>query len=732
MDIDNISKNSGISKSLIEQNKFLSNKEKEKILSIFSSVDEIEDDGIQGEITLAEGIGNFLKETKQYLGEKYDKFLDNTGLSYFKNDKNRDGVVSEGDFSEDVIDKLYDNDLFIIFHGQKWTPEIEKIISSVLKNSPLKEKFIKVRIPNELSTNKNIIYDVKNKTLKIAEDTDKSYGIFTKYQYDKNGLLKSKQTVNTIEDDYHAYSIDDKKYALSDWSISWLAEQEGFPSLSEKELPEEKKQLYKDIFDGKYGNVWRKSEYKYDKKGELTEQKDYIRDEISTSTWQNDIEEEIVRKTNGEFVSHEKRFLRIEENDSTTKVIENYDDQGSFMYKTTEIETRYNPPKVIKDKNGKDIKIDSDTRIIKEYADGRVEEEYSYDENYSEESTERKECEDMSFVRKDGIRCDINTRDASSLITITKPDGNSFSINITESSKDGDYLQKQLPQIKNLFDSLPEKVLEDLSNEISNIRLERYSNFSYDDAYYMYNTNVMTICNTKQLITFIHEIGHAIDDNKGIHLSQSPEYVAKFSRLQELANKLNINDENHALDLPEEFFASVYANQELKGGKTDYNKINPNGLKYSPDHIEVLNYRVRNFKNSDNPEERECYEIYQSLKADTITSIENVRKQTKDERCNTAVMELVRNELKDIIKGLNKHYYEIAGILDVDGLGIDLSLLNVLDDDEVFNEFIDVCEQYSEQKGITNSHYKLSDEVKKLLAELVTKLPKIREKIKQN
>ena len=95
-------------------------------------------------------------------------------------------------------------------------------------------------------------------------------------------------------------------------------------------------------------------------------------------------------------------------------------------------------------------------------------------------------------------------------------------------------------------------------------------------------------------------------------------------------------------------------------------------------------------------------------------------------------MELVRNELKDIIKVLNKHYYEIAGILDVDGLGIDLSLLNALDDDEVFNEFIDVCEQYSKQKGITNSHYKLSDEVKKLLAELVIKLPEIREKIKQN
>ena len=96
MSFDNVSKTNGISKKLIEQNKFLSAQEKEKILSVFSSIDGQEDDAVQDNITTAESLGLFLRETKNNLGDKrYDKFLDSAGLSYLKNDKNSLGCLDD-------------------------------------------------------------------------------------------------------------------------------------------------------------------------------------------------------------------------------------------------------------------------------------------------------------------------------------------------------------------------------------------------------------------------------------------------------------------------------------------------------------------------------------------------------------------------------------------------------------------------------------------------------------
>ena len=735
MSIDNVSNKDGISKSLIEQNKFLSAQEKEKMLSVFSSIDGQEEDEVKDNITTAESLGLFLKETKNNLGDKrYDKFLDSAGLSYLKNDKNMDGVISEEDFSEEALDKLWGNDLFHIFQGQKWSPEIAKIFSSVLNNSPLKEKIITTRIDGQF-VNQNIMYDVKNKTLKIAEDVDTAYCSYKKYQYDKNGLLLSKQELNGIEE-YHVYYKDGKQYNLSDWDVNYLAEQEGFPPLSDKSFPKEMAPLFKDIFDGKYGNVWRKSEYKYDKKGKVIEDKEYIKDEIKTSTWQNGVENEITRKANGDFVSHTKTaFSWVEENNTKTYVVENYDEQGNFMYKTTTIEKSYDTPKVINDKNGKKIGIDSDTRVIKEGADGKVEETYTYEESSDPirrvvpEYTDHKEFKDLSFERKDGFKFDIkDTSETSSVITVTTPEGKSFSINCKGDFDRDFYHNKQLPELKNLLDKLPPKVLEDLSNEILDINLMKFGPMGLLDGFYAWNTNVMTILNPKQITTIIHEIGHALDNNKGILVSKSPEYVRKFNRLQELAQKLNINDENHALEMPEEFFASVYANQELKGGKTDYDNINPETLRFNPDHIEVLNYRVRNFKNSDKPDEREFYEIFESLKADTISGIESIRKLPKSERCDTTANDLVKTELKDILENMNKNYYQVIDALQLSkGESIELELLTTLTaDEDTYNSMMELYQEISEAK------IAVTEDVQKLFAELVPKLQEVREKLKSN
>ena len=735
MDVNNIDNNGGISKKLIEQNKFLSAQEKEKMLSVFCSIDGQEEDDVKDNITTAESLGLFLKETKNNLGDKrYDKFLDSAGLSYLKNDKNMDGVISEEDFSDVALDKLRGNDLLRIFQGQKWSPEIAKIFSSVINNTQLKENFINMRIINNgFSTNKNIMYDVKSKTLKIADDVDTYYCSFKKYQYDKNGLLLSKQELNTIEE-YHVYYKDGKMHNLSDWSVNWLAEQEGFPPLSDRKLSEEKEQLYKDIFDGKYGNVWRKSEYKYDKKGKVIENKEYIRDEIKTSTWQNGVKNKITRKSNGDFVSHTKTdFSWVEENNTRTEVVENYDEQGNFMYKTTTIEKSYDTPKVINDKNGKKIGIDSDTRVIKEYSDGKVEETYTYEESSAPirrvvpEYTDHKEFKDLSFERKDGFKFDIkDTSETSSVITVTTPEGKSFSINCKGDFDRDFYHNKQLPELKNLLDKLPPKVLEDLSNEILDINLMKFGSMDLLDGFYAWNTNVMTILNPKQLTTIIHEIGHALDNNNSILVSKSPEYVRKFNRLQELAQKLNINDENHALEMPEEFFASVYANQELNGGKTDFDKINPEILQFNPDHIEVLNYRARNFKNSNNPDEREFYEIFESLKADTISGIESIRKLPKSERCDTTPNDLVKTELKDILDKMNKNYYQVIDVLLLpEGDSLELELLTTLTaDDDTYNSMMELYQEISEAK------IPVTEDVQKIFAELIPKLQDARAKIK--
>jgi len=735
MDVNNIDNNGGISKKLIEQNKFLSAQEKEKMLSVFCSIDGQEEDDVKDNITTAESLGLFLKETKNNLGDKrYDKFLDSAGLSYLKNDKNMDGVISEEDFSDVALDKLRGNDLLRIFQGQKWSPEIAKIFSSVINNTQLKENFINMRIINNgFRTNKNIMYDVKSKTLKIADDVDTYYCSFKKYQYDKNGLLLSKQELNTIEE-YHVYYKDGKMHNLSDWSVNWLAEQEGFPPLSDRKLSEEKEQLYKDIFDGKYGNVWRKSEYKYDKKGKVIENKEYIRDEIKTSTWQNGVKNKITRKSNGDFVSHTKTdFSWVEENNTRTEVVENYDEQGNFMYKTTTIEKSYDTPKVINDKNGKKIGIDSDTRVIKEYSDGKVEETYTYEESSAPirrvvpEYTDHKEFKDLSFERKDGFKFDIkDTSETSSVITVTTPEGKSFSINCKGDFDRDFYHNKQLPELKNLLDKLPPKVLEDLSNEILDINLMKFGSMDLLDGFYAWNTNVMTILNPKQLTTIIHEIGHALDNNNSILVSKSPEYVRKFNRLQELAQKLNINDENHALEMPEEFFASVYANQELNGGKTDFDKINPEILQFNPDHIEVLNYRARNFKNSNNPDEREFYEIFESLKADTISGIESIRKLPKSERCDTTPNDLVKTELKDILDKMNKNYYQVIDVLLLpEGDSLELELLTTLTaDDDTYNSMMELYQEISEAK------IPVTEDVQKIFAELIPKLQDARAKIK--
>ena len=80
MGIDNIN-NSFFNRSLIEQNNDLSNEDKSKILNIFDTIDNQENDNKIGVITTLEAINMFLGKIKNILNDNYNKFLDSINLN---------------------------------------------------------------------------------------------------------------------------------------------------------------------------------------------------------------------------------------------------------------------------------------------------------------------------------------------------------------------------------------------------------------------------------------------------------------------------------------------------------------------------------------------------------------------------------------------------------------------------------------------------------------------------
>lgn len=76
MSIDNISQNISINRNTIQKNNNLTEDEKNNLLCIFDAIDATEEDNQQGTITTTVAINNFLEKAKNYLGEKYNKFLE--------------------------------------------------------------------------------------------------------------------------------------------------------------------------------------------------------------------------------------------------------------------------------------------------------------------------------------------------------------------------------------------------------------------------------------------------------------------------------------------------------------------------------------------------------------------------------------------------------------------------------------------------------------------------------
>ena len=333
----------------------------------------------------------------------------------------------------------------------------------------------------------------------------------------------------------------------------------------------------------------------------------------------------------------------------------------------------------------------------------------------------KREYKDLSCVRDDGYKIDIeDTSDSTSIIKITTPQGKQVKLDISGVEND-EYHQFQLPKLRNMLRDLPAQVFQDLSDEITGVKFT--DKWAEGDGRYVRGTNQIGITYGQEeqanTISFVHELGHAIDNQNGTMLSQSPEFVNKYTRLKELTDKLGIKE--YSLSFPEEFFASTYAYLELPDDESSAN------------HIKVLDSKILKFKDSANPEEKECYELFQSLKEDVKIMVEQTRKQSDKQRADNTIPDLVKSECSDLITEFNKYHnylelYFNSQYAELDMIG-DLSA-----DDETFSKKIEYYRkiQTNEYENMFGNHPDLPEDIQNLFGEMITKLQELRTRIKSN
>ena len=336
-------------------------------------------------------------------------------------------------------------------------------------------------------------------------------------------------------------------------------------------------------------------------------------------------------------------------------------------------------------------------------------------------SIPKREYKDLSCVRDDGFKIDIeDNSDSTSIIKITTSQGKQVTLDIS-GIEENEYHQFQLPKLRNMLQDLPTQVLVDLSNEITGVKFT--DKWAKGAGGYVIGTNQIIFkygqdeqANT---ITLVHELGHAIDNQNGTMLSQSPEFTQKFDRLKELADKLGINNRNYALDLSEEFFASMYAYLELPNDKCSAN------------HIKNLEAKILEFTDSEKPDEKECYEIFQSLKEDVKNMVEQTRKQTSLQRADNTIPDLVKSECKELINEFEKYHVFLERYFD--SQYAELDIIGALSaDDETFNKKIEYYKsiQTNEYKNWLGNHPDLPEDIQNLFGEMITKLQELRTRIK--
>lgn len=351
------------------------------------------------------------------------------------------------------------------------------------------------------------------------------------------------------------------------------------------------------------------------------------------------------------------------------------------------------------------------------------------------------------FERDDGYKITtVDNSQASSDITLKTLDGEKYNIAVSSNSDDFNtdaYHQILLPRLSKLLNDIPQDTMQDLLNEIDEIKMTMgledgaglYSKGSNTIAVDMYDDDVNVVqTDDKRKITILHELGHAMDNIDGSYLSESPEYVAKFEEFQQLAEQFeyeelsktslyagitfeeyqngikgelfNIIARNHALKNSKEFFASLYAHLHFDGEAE------------TGDHIANLEKIIIPFKDSDNPQKRHCYDLYIELQHMTKSDIDEVRTRPRSERADNKIKNIVAEMSQDIQKDVE--FLASNNIISLAAFSPELTITNwVSRNAEEFEEIINSFNKYA-----IDENY--SEDVRNAFDRIVEKLKEIR------
>ena len=137
---------------------------------------------------------------------------------------------------------------------------------------------------------------------------------------------------------------------------------------------------------------------------------------------------------------------------------------------------------------------------------------------------------------------------------------------------------------------------------------------------------------------------------------------------------------------------------------------------------------------------KEVLLTFQTTCFDKFLFIENDSDKPK-EFVNTSLTQednnlnnIVKTELKDVLKELDKLYYNVAGIINCHDGNIEANIIQtLLQDDKHFNETLEFYEKISKDEYInnwTNQKIPFNKEIQMLFSLLVPKLKEIRNRIK--
>ena len=127
-----------------------------------------------------------------------------------------------------------------------------------------------------------------------------------------------------------------------------------------------------------------------------------------------------------------------------------------------------------------------------------------------------------------------------------------------------------------------------------------------------------------------------------------------------------------------------------------------------------------------------CFDEFLFIENDSDKPEEEANTLSKND--DNSVTNIVKTELKDTLKELEKWYYNVAGIMNCNDGNIEANIIHtLLQDDKHFNETLEVYEKISKDEYInnwTNKKISFNKEIQDLFRELIPKLKEIRARIK--